>query len=79
MMTGINESKTLTNYEIITCDEIKSAEARSYDEETKTIPTSFNEKIASCKTKNFYISLVFLITTTALLIAVSICCYLIKY
>ena len=29
----------------ITCDEIKE----SYSEETKTIPTSFNEKKATCK------------------------------
>ena len=33
----------------ITCDEIRE----SYDEETKTIPTNFNEKKATCKTKNF--------------------------
>ena len=42
----------------------------SYDEETKTI---------SCKTQNFYILLAFLSITVALLIAVSIYCYLIKY
>ena len=33
---------------------------QSYNEETKTIPTSFNEKKATCKTKNFYILLAFL-------------------
>ena len=27
----------------------------SYDEETKTIPTNFNEKKATCKMQNFYI------------------------
>ena len=27
----------------------------SYDEETKSIPTNFNEKKAACKTNNFYI------------------------
>ena len=27
----------------------------SYDEETKSIPTNFNEKKAACKTSNFYI------------------------
>ena len=32
-----------------------------------------------CKTQNFYISLAFLLITTTLLIAVSICCYLKKY
>ena len=42
----------------------------SYDEETKTI---------SCKTQNFYILLAFLSITVALLIAVSIYCYLKKY
>ena len=28
----------------IRCDEIIDAEAKSYNEETKTIPTNFNEK-----------------------------------
>ena len=39
---------------------------------TKTFPTK-------CTSTNFYILLGFLLTTTALLIAVSIYCYLIKY
>ena len=51
----------------------------SYDEETKTLPTNFNEKKATCKTQNFYILLAFLLITIALLIVVSIYCYLIKY
>ena len=59
----------------ITCDEIME----SYDEERKAFPTIFNEKKATCKTQNFYILLAFLLTTIALFIAVSICCYLIKY
>ena len=29
---------------MIMCDEIIHAEAKSYDEETKTIPTNFNKK-----------------------------------
>ena len=49
----------------IICDEV----IKSYDEERKTISTNFNEK--TCKTQNFYISLVFLLITIALLIAVS--------
>ena len=56
---------------IESCDE--DAEAKSYDE-AKTIPTNFDEKKATCK-----ILLAFLLITTALLIAVSIYCYLIKY
>ena len=40
------------NDSVITCDEII--------EDTKTIPTNFNENIATCKTQNFYISLAFL-------------------
>ena len=68
----------------ITSDEI----IESYDEETiikktipitKTIPTNFNERKATCKTRNFYILLAFLLITIALLIAVSVYCYLIKY
>ena len=46
----------------------------SYKEETNV-----NEKKATCKTQNFYILLAFLLITIALLIAVSIYCYLIKY
>ena len=49
------------------------------DEETKIIPTNFNEKKATCKTQNFYILLVFLLITIAsLLIAFSIYCCLIS-
>ena len=59
----------------ITCDEV----IESYNEETKTIPTNFNEKKATCKMQNFYILHAFLLITIALLIAVSIYCYLIKY
>ena len=40
---------------------------------------NFNEKKATCKVQNFYILLAFLLITIALLIAVSIYCYLIKY
>ena len=61
------------------CDEIIDSEARSKDEETKSIPTNFNEKNMTRKTQNFYILLAFLFITIALLIAVSIYCYLIKY
>ena len=52
---------------------------KSYDEEIKTIPTNFNEKNITCKTKNFYILLAFLLITITLLLAVSISCSLIKY
>ena len=57
----------------ITCDEIIV-----YDEETKTIPTYFSEKKGTCKMQNIYILLAFLLIIIALLIAVSIYCYLIK-
>ena len=49
----------------------------SYNEEIKTIPT--NEKKVTCKTQSFYILFAFLLIIIALLIAVSIYCYLIKY
>ena len=52
---------------------------KSNDEETKTVPTNFNEKNITCKAQNFYILLAFSIITIAILIAVSIYCYLIKY
>ena len=41
--------------------------------------TSFYEKKATCKTQNFYILLAFLLIAIALLLAVSIYYYLIKY
>ena len=59
----------------ITCNEI----IESYDEETKNIPTNFNEKNITCKTQNFYVLFIFSLITIALLVAVSIYCYLIKY
>ena len=45
-------------------------EAKSYGK-TKTIPTNFNEKKATCKTQNFYILLAFLSIPIALLIGVT--------
>ena len=48
-------------------------------EETKTIATNFNEKKAFFKTLNVYILLAFSLITIALLIAVSIFYYLMKY
>ena len=51
----------------------------SCNEETKIILTNFNEKKAACKTQNIYILLAFLLITTALLIAVSMYYYMIKY
>ena len=42
-------------------NEIIDAEAKSNDEETKTIPTNFNEKNITCKIQNFYILLAFFI------------------
>ena len=44
---------------------------KSYDEKIKTIPTNLR--------KTFYVLLAFLLITITLLIAVSICCYMIKY
>ena len=55
---------------VITCNKIL--------EPTKSIPTNFNEKKVICKTKNFYILLVFLLIPMTLLIAVSIY-FFIKY
>ena len=39
----------------------------SFDEETKSILTNFNERKATCKAQNFYILLAFLLITIALL------------
>ena len=50
----------------------EDTEAKSYNE------TNFKEKKANCKTQNFYILLAFLLISIALLVAVSIYCYVIK-
>ena len=44
---------------MITCDEIIDTEVKPYDEEAKTGTTNFNEKKATCKTRNFFILLTF--------------------
>ena len=65
---------------IIDDSEIASDEViESNVEEIKTIPTTFNEKIITYRTKNYYILLAFLQITIVLLIVVGIYCYLIKY
>ena len=46
---------------------------------TKTLPTSFNEKKLTCKTKSFFILKIFLLITITLLIVVNIYSYLIKH
>ena len=43
------------NDSAITCDEV----IESYDEEIKTIPTTFNAKNITCKAQSFYNLLVF--------------------
>ena len=53
---------------VITCDEIIEV----------TVPTNFNAKKTTCKMRNLYIFLAFLLITVTL-IAVSTYCYLIKY
>ena len=59
-------------------DKVIDAEAKSNNEETKTVPTNFNEKTITCKTQKLSILLASLIITIAFLIARSIYCYLIK-
>ena len=49
-----------------------------HDEIINVKETDFNEETVTCKTQNFYILIVFLLLTIALLIAVSIYCYMIK-
>ena len=57
----------------------EDAEAKSNDGKTKTFPTNFNEKDITYETQNFYYFIAFSLITIALLITVSIYCYLIKY
>ena len=61
------------DYLVITCDKV----IESYNEETKTILTNFNEINMAWRTQNFYILRAFLLITIALLIPVST--YMITY
>ena len=65
----------------IICDEVIDADAHAdTDVEAKSKnETNFNEKKATCKTQNFYVLLAFFLINIALLISVSIYCYLIKH
>ena len=56
---------------VISCDEITNT--------IKTVPTNFNKEKETHKTKNLYFLLTFLLITIALMIAVSIYCYLVKH
>ena len=71
------------NDSAIICDEVIDADAKlspeDSNDETKTIPTIFNEKKVTFKTQNFYILLAFLLIAIILLIVVCIYCYLINY
>ena len=58
------------------CHEVTDGEVK---QRTKRVPTNFNEKKITCKTQNSYTLLAFFKISIALLIAVSIYCYLIKY
>ena len=52
---GVSALGSIIYDSVITCDEIIDAEAKSHDEETKTVTANFNEKNVTCKAKNFYI------------------------
>ena len=70
-MCSCKDGKCLASFiddSVITCDEII--------EETKTIKQILIKKV-DCQSQNFYFLLAFLLITIALLIAVSIYCYLI--
>ena len=70
-----NIENSILDDSVSTCDDV----IESYDEKTKTIPTNFNEKNITCETQSFNVLLTFLLITIALLIAVNIYCYMIKY
>ena len=61
---------SIMDHSTIICDEV----IKSFDGQI-----NFNEKKAVCKTQNFHILFAFLIIAIALLIAVNIYCYVIKY
>ena len=81
IMESIIDDSAITCYEIIDAEaEAKSNdEAKSNNEETKTFLLNFNEINITYETQNFYILLTFSLNIIAMLIVVSIYCYLIKY
>ena len=64
---------------MIICDEVTDAKLFDVKLSPKDVETSFNLKKAVFKTQNFYILFLFSLITIALLITVSIYCYLINY
>ena len=62
------ELTSIKNDSAIICDEIVNVKE-----------TNFNEKNITCKIQNFYILLALLLITIALLIAVTVYCYLTKF
>ena len=78
---NICEKNYVANFATCNCENRKYLASISCDEviESYVKEIHFNEKKAICKTQNFYILLGLLLITIALLIAVSIYCYLIKY
>ena len=62
----------------IICDEVIDAYAKSNDQAESIDKTNSNDRKTTCKTQNLYILLALLLITIALLIAVSLYCYLIK-
>ena len=63
-LKDLKDLAIITDDSAITCDKVIGW----YDEKTKTIPTNFKEKKAVCKTQTFYVLLVFLLITKALLL-----------
>ena len=59
-ITDIKENNII-NDSVSTCDKTLDADAKakSYDEETKSIPTNFNSTKIACKTQNFHVLLNF--------------------
>ena len=72
---------SIMNDSAIIWDEVIDADAKLSPKdnfEAKTTARNFNEKKVTCKMQKLYISCAFLLSTIALLIDVSIYCYLIK-
>ena len=68
------------NDSVIICDKVIVPYAQlSPEDDDQETKTNFNEEKSASKTQNFYTLFTFLLITIALLIPVSIYCYLIKY
>ena len=74
-LVSIMDDSTFICNQVIDAD----ADAKSNNQGKSSNEANFNKKKSTCKIQNIYDLFAFLLIIVALLIVISICCYLIKY